>query len=412
MKIWIDKEKCTGCGLCVKVCPYGAVEVLDGIAVLNERCNACGACVESCKPGAIQSDIKDVEPIDLSEYSGVWVFAEQNNGVLHNGSLELLGCGYGLAQALNEELCAVLLGNNVKNLVSTLAEYGAEKVYLAQDKKLRTYQTNAYTNTISDIIKEHKPSIVLYPATSAGRDLAPRIAQRLQVGLTADCTELAIDEEEKHLLQTRPAFGGNVMATIVSARTRPQMATVRPGVMKALRKGERRETVGAIRESPSRSASLENAQFIECEVRLDSKDIKTRILEVIKERRRSINLQDAKVIVAGGRGIKSKEGVKLLEELASAIGGEVAGSRVVVENGLLPVERQVGQTGQSVSPELYIACGISGAVQHRAGMQNSRIVVAINTDADAPIFTVADYGIVGDLFEIVPAITDAVRKNG
>jgi electron transfer flavoprotein alpha subunit len=426
MKVWINEEKCTGCGLCVKVCPYGAVEVLDSIAVLNERCNACGACVESCKPGAIQSDIKDVEPVDLSEYSGVWVFAEQNNGTLHKGSLELLGCGYGLAQALNEELCAVLLGDNVKNLVPTLAEYGAEKVYLAQDKKLKTYQTNAYTNTISDIIREHKPSIVLYPATSAGRDLAPRIAQRLQVGLTADCTELAIDEEEKHLLQTRPAFGGNVMATIVSARTRPQMATVRPGVMKVLErdrspqstvnspqtKDNTRETVGAIRESPSRSDPLENVEIIECKVRLDSKDIKTRILKVIKEKHRSVNLQDAKVIVAGGRGIRSKEGIKLLEELASAIGGEVAGSRVIVENGLLPVERQVGQTGQSVSPELYIACGISGAVQHRAGMQNSRIVVAINTDADAPIFSVADYGIVGDLFEIVPAITDAVRKSG
>ena len=397
MKIWVEKDKCSGCELCIKSCPYDAIEIVEQIAVLNERCTGCGACLDSCKKGAILSDLREAEEVDLSGYKGVWVFAEQRDGILNKGSLELLSCGLELGKKLGEELCCVLLGEDVSHLVKELSVYGAKKVYLAQDKKLKTYQTNAYANTISKIITKHNPSIVLYSATLTGRDLAPRIARRLELGLTADCTELTIDEKEGCLLQTRPAFGGNVMATIVSPRTRPQMATVRPGVMKLIKRDKK--------------SKVKAPKVIECKIQLGTKDIKTKILEVIKEKRRNINLQDAKVIVSGGRGIRSKKGFKVLEALAEVIGGEVGGSRVVVENGWVPQERQVGQTGLSVSPDLYIACGISGSIQHRAGMQNSKIIVAINIDPDAPIFSVADYKIVGDLFEIVPSLTKAIRME-
>lgn len=397
MKIWVEKDKCSGCELCIKSCPYDAIEIVEQIAVLNERCTGCGACLDSCKKGAILSDLKEAEEVDLSGYKGVWVFAEQRDGILNKGSLELLSCGLELGKKLGEELCCVLLGEDVSHLLKELSVYGAKKVYLAQDKKLKTYQTNAYANTISKIITKYKPSIVLYSATLIGRDLAPRIARRLELGLTADCTELTIDEKEGCLLQTRPAFGGNVLATIVSPRTRPQMATVRPGVMKLIKRDKK--------------SKVKDPKVIECKVQLGTKDIKTIILEVIKEKRRHVNLQDAKVIISGGRGIRSKKGFKVLEALAEVIGGEVGGSRVVVENGWVPQHRQVGQTGLSVSPDLYIACGISGSIQHRAGIQNSKIIVAINVDPDAPIFSIADYKIVGDLFEIIPALTKAIRME-
>ena len=394
MKIWIDKDNCTGCEICIPACPYDAIEIIEEIAVFNIRCTACGACIDSCTQEAIQSDREEAEKIDLSEYKGVWVFIEQRDGMLNKGSLELLSCGYKLSKTLNEELCAVLLGEHVTHLIETFSNYGVDKVYIAQDKSLKIYQTNACTNTISEIVSKYKPSIVLYSATHLGRDLAPRVARRLEIGLTADCTGLAIDEEEGCLLQTRPAFGGNVMATIVTPRARPQMATVRPGVMELVTQDK-----------------IKTPKIIKHSVQINANDLKTKILEVVIERSRHDNLQDAKVIVSGGRGIKSKDGVKVLEALAEVMGGEVGGSRVIVEKGWIPQEKQIGQTGLSVHSDLYIACGISGSVQHRAGMQNSKIIVAINTDPDAPIFSIADYGIVGDLFEIVPAMTKALDKE-
>jgi electron transfer flavoprotein alpha subunit len=392
MKIWIDKDNCTGCEICIPACPYDAIEIIEEIAVFNIRCTACGACIDSCPQEAIQSDREEAEKIDLSEYKGVWVFIEQRDGMLNKGPLELLSCGYKLSKTLNEELCAVLLGENVAHLIETLSNYGVNKVYIAQDNGLRIYQTNAYTNTISEIVSKYKPSVVLYSATHLGRDLAPRVARRLEIGLTADCTGLAIDEKEGCLLQTRPAFGGNVMATIVTPRARPQMATVRPGVMELVTQDK-----------------IKTPKIIEHSVQINANDLKTKILEVVKERNRHDNLQDAKVIVSGGRGIKSKDGVKVLEALAEVMRGEVGGSRVIVEKGWIPQEKQIGQTGLSVHSDLYIACGISGSIQHRAGMQNSKIIVAINMDADAPIFSIADYGIVGDLFEIIPAMTKALE---
>ncbi|MBN1227580.1 MAG: electron transfer flavoprotein subunit alpha/FixB family protein, partial [Deltaproteobacteria bacterium] len=307
---------------------------------------------------------------------------------------ELLGLGQSLAKNLNQELSAVILGNNVDHLIEELQEYGAQNVYLAQHELLSVYQTNPYTKVISEIILTNKPNIFLIGATPIGRDLAPRISMRLNLGLTADCTELSIDQEDGLLLQTRPAFGGNLMATIKTLYSRPQMATVRPGVMESKRIG-----------------TSSNCEVIHVDSSLTKEDAVTRVLEFVGEKKKVVSLNDAKVIVAGGRGVGSEEGLKPLFELAEALGGEVAGTRIVVEEGWLPVERQVGQTGQTVRPELYVACGISGAIQHRAGMLGSRYVIAINKDERAPIFEAADWGIVGDLHEVVPTLTNAILNR-
>jgi electron transfer flavoprotein alpha subunit/NAD-dependent dihydropyrimidine dehydrogenase PreA subunit len=394
MAIVIDLELCNGCGRCIKVCPYGGVELREGKAVLTERCTACGACIEVCKGEAIRSDIKQREIPDFSDYKGIWVFAEQRDGVISRVTFELLGLGQRLAEELNQDLSAVLLGYGVSHLTGGLEEFGAQNIYLAQHKLLEHYQTNPYAKALSRIVSEHKPCIFLIGASTIGRDLAPRVSMRLNLGLTADCTELTIDPNDGSLLQTRPAFGGNVMATIKTPFSRPQMATVRPGVMELKRRD-----------------GTKRCRVIEKKVKLLDKDMLTEILEAVREKKSGVNLCDAAVIVAGGRGVGSKEGLEPIFSLAEALDGEVAGTRMVIEEGWLPAERQVGQTGQTVRPELYIACGISGAIQHRAGMLGSRYVIAINTDERAPIFEAADWGIVGNLHEIVPALTSALRER-
>ena len=393
MTVWVDVDLCNGCKRCIKTCPYGAVELKDGKAQILERCTSCGACLQVCKQKAIFTDVEPRKIPDFSDRQGVWVFAEQRDGRLHPVSLELLGKARELAAPLKQSVSALLLGYRVSGLAKTLIEYGAQIVYLAEHKALEAYRTNAYTTVIEGLVKAHKPNILLMGATHVGRDLAPRVSRRVEVGLTADCTELTIDPEEGILLQTRPAFGGNVMATIANRYSRPQMATVRPGVMEAKRQP------GA------------KGKVVKHKVSMKEKEIGTKVLELVREKKKSVNLSEAKVIVAGGRGVGDAKGFKVLETLATLLGGETAGTRVAVEEGWISADRQIGQTGQSVRPELYIACGISGAIQHRAGIMNSRYIVAVNKDPRAPIFQVADWGIVGDLQDVVPELINALKSK-
>jgi len=392
MTVWIEVDLCNGCKRCLKACPYGAVEMKGDKAHILERCTSCGACLEVCKQKAVQSDMAPRVIPDFSDRQGVWIFAEQREGTLHPVSIELLGKAQDLAADLDQEVAAVLLGYQVSGLSRTLIEHGANTVYLAEHKALKDYRSVAYTKVLEEVIKAEKPNILLMGATHIGRDLAPRLSRRVAVGLTADCTELNIDPKEKILLQTRPAFGGNVMATIANRYSRPQMASVRPGVMEAKPKPRNKGKV------------------IKHKASLTEKEIGTRILEIVKEAKKAVNLSDAKVIVAGGRGVGDEGGFKILNKLAAVVGGEIAGTRVAVEEGWIPVERQIGQTGQSVHPELYIACGISGAIQHRAGIMNSRYIVAVNRDPRAPIFQVADWGIIGDLHEVLPIMIEQIKK--
>lgn len=391
---WIADE-CTACGACVDSCPYGAIEIVDDKVIIKSTCTACGACVDECPTESLVIEGAEKKLEDLSAYQDVWVFAEQREGKLSKVAIQLLGCANGLAKDLGQKVCAVLVGHNVAKLADELIARGAETVYLCEDKHLERYTTGGYTKVIVDLIREKRPNIVLYGATHIGRDLAPRIARRLEVGLTADCTELTIDTENKFLLMTRPAFGGNVMATIISPTTRPQMSTVRPGIMKELDADK------------GRKGKVEKV-----EVKVADGDLMTKILKVVKEAKKVANLEDAHIIVSGGRGVGSAEGFKVIRELAEVLGGEVGGSRVAVEKGFISQDHQVGQTGKTVRPDLYIACGISGSIQHRAGMQNSKCIVAVNKNPDAYIFKIANYGIVGDLHEVVPALTEALKAAG
>jgi electron transfer flavoprotein alpha subunit len=393
MTIWIEMDLCNGCGRCIKACPYGAVELKEGKAHLLEYCTTCGACLEVCTPKAILSDAKPKEIPDFSDRQGVWIFAEQRAGKLSRVALELLGKAQELARTLNQEVSALLLGSKVSALSEGLMRYGADHVYLAEHEALKDYRTIPYTKVIEEIIKKYRPNILLMGATPIGRDLAPRVSRRVGVGLTADCTDLSIDKSERFLLQTRPTFGGNVMATIANRYSRPQMATVRPGVMEA-------------RENPGHKGNV-----IKQEVSIPEEGITEKILEKVREEKRSVDLSEAKVIVGGGRGVRDAGGFRVLNDLAKVLGGEVAGTRVAVEEGWIPTECQIGQTGQSVRPEIYIACGISGAIQHRAGIMGSRYIIAINKDPRAPIFQVTDWGIVGDLHEVVPEMINQLGES-
>ena len=322
----------------------------------------------------------------------VYVFAEQRDGELQKVGIELVGKARELADDLGQQVAAVLLGSGVKDKAQELIACGADKVVVVDDVMLEEYVTEPYTKALTAVINAKAPEIVLYGASSIGRDLAPRVSARIHTGLTADCTALEIDEETKLLMMTRPAFGGNIMATIVCEDFRPQMATVRPGVMKALE------------SDASRSGEVE-----EFKVKFSDADMNVKVRETVKTAHKSVDITEAKILVSGGRGIGSAEKFKMLEELAGVMEGEVSSSRACVDSGWISADRQVGQTGKTVRPELYLACGISGAIQHAAGMENSDFIVAINRDEDAPIFDIADLGIVGDLNAIVPKLTEAVK---
>jgi len=394
MAVWVVKEECAGCEGCLEACPVGAISIRDGLAFIDEKCNSCGACLESCEQGAIKSDAS-AGKADISAFKDVWVVAELRHGNVRPCTFELLGCGRGLAGSLGQRLCAVVAGKNAMAHATAMAESGADIVYILEDAGLAEGLTLPHARAISDAVLAKKPAVVLFSATPFGRELAPRVSRRLGVGLTADCTELGIDGQTRGLLQTRPAWGGNLMATIFSPEARPQMSTVRPGVMKAPER------------EPGRKAPAEQVK-----VNLRPEDARLRVLELKKELCKRVDLTDAKMIVAGGNGVGSKEGFRLLEELAGILCAEVAGTRIAVEEGWITQDRQVGQTGQSVCPDLYIACGISGAIQHRSGMAGSKTIVAINTDPNAPIFQVADIAIVGDLFKVVPELIAALKDRG
>ncbi|MBS5982873.1 MAG: electron transfer flavoprotein subunit alpha/FixB family protein [Clostridium butyricum] len=330
--------------------------------------------------------------MNIADYKGVWVFAEQREGELQKVSLELLGEGRRQADKLGVKLTALLLGSNIEGLSKTLAEHGADEVLIADDKLLEHYTTDAYTKVICDLVNERKPGILFVGATFIGRDLGPRVAARLNTGLTADCTSIDVEVEKGDLLATRPAFGGNLMATIACPEHRPQMATVRPGVFAKV-------------ESDGANCNIEKVN-----VELTDSDVRTKVLETVKTAKDIIDISEAKVIVSGGRGVGSKENFALLEELANILGGTVAGSRAAVEKGWIENAYQVGQTGKTVKPSIYIACGISGAIQHVAGMQDSDMIIAVNKDETAPIMKVADYAIVGDIKKVLPELIAQAKE--
>ena len=393
MSINIDSELCTACESCMAACPYGGIEIIEGSAVITPDCNLCGACVDACPVEAITLERAEyVDKVDKSQFRGVWIIAEHFGEEIHKVAFQLLGKGRKLADILKTDLTIVILGTNFDKILSSFGDYGADQVIYVESKILKHYYSDIYVNILSDLVTERKPEIILIGATPTGRDFAPRLAKRLNVGLTADCTGLEIEEETRNLRQTRPTFGGNLMATIRTPISRPQMATVRPGIFKASNETKR------------------EIKIIKIERDLNETDSVTKVLKVIQKQKTKINLEDAKIIVSGGRGVGSKEGFKIIKELADALGAELGGSRVTVELNWVDPDRQIGQTGKTVSPKLYIACGISGAIQHLVGMQNSEIIVAINRDKDAPIFSIAHYCIVGDLHKVVPILTKEIIK--
>ena len=330
--------------------------------------------------------------MDKKDYRGVFVFVEQKNKEIENVSLELIGEGKKLAQELDQKVTALVLGKGVKE-IEKLGHYGADNIIYVENKDLDIYMTEPYTKALKEVIENRKPEIVLFGATAIGRDVAPRLAGRIHTGLTADCTKLEINEENSDLMMTRPAFGGNIMATIECPDHRPQMATVRPGVMQ--------------KEEKDTTRKVEIEKF---DVRIEEKDKTYEILEVVEEKSNKIDIQEANILVSGGRGVGSPDNFKALEETAQILGGVVSSSRAAVDSDWMPKEVQVGQTGKTVRPDLYIACGISGAIQHLAGMEESEFIVAINKDETAPIFESSDVGIVGDLNKVVPALNEELKK--
>lgn len=393
MAIKVLNDKCRGCKLCIPSCPFGVIEIIDNKAVIKDGCTMCGTCVKTCKFKAIEIT-RDVKiTIDKSLYKGVWVFAEQRGGKLSNVAFELLGEGRKLADELGEPLVAVLLGSKIEAEAKRLVAFGADKVFVADAPELEHFLEDSYTQVLSDLIKKENPNIVLIGATAIGRSLGPKVAARLGTGLTADCTALAVDVAEKNLLQTRPAFGGNLMATILCPNHRPQMATVRPKVFKPLA------------EDGSRSGDITRV-----DLSATAWNIRAKVLEVVNEVGSSVNLEEANIIVSGGRGLGDPKNFEYVKELASVLGGAVGASRAAVDAGWMPYAHQVGQTGKTVGPKIYFACGIHGAIQHLAGMSSSDIIIAINKNPDAPIFKVATFGIVGDVLEILPLLTKEFKK--
>ena len=393
MGIQIDLDKCVGCSNCVPVCPFGLLEIINDKVQLKEGCTLCGACQEACDYEAIVIEAVTEVPVVGDSHRGIWVFAEQRDGKLRSVAYELLSKGRELADTMETELCAVCFGHGIDE-VEQLIAYGADKVYLVDESALAENQEDLYTSELVELIQQYQPEIVLAGATSLGRSFIPRVAAILGTGLTADCTGLEIDLDKRLLLQTRPTFGGNIMATIICQAKRPQMSTVRPRVFKKHQPAKERK-----------------GQIIRVDFNSESVTSRTKLLNFVEDLTERVKLEDTDIIVSGGRGLGKAENFQLLQELAAAMGAALGSSRPPVDEGWIPYSHQVGQTGKTVCPRLYIACGISGAVQHLAGMQTSDTIVAINNDLDAPIFEVATYGVVGDLFQVVPMLIEKLKSE-
>jgi electron transfer flavoprotein alpha subunit len=390
----INKDECTGCAACVDVCPFGALSIVDDIAEVDETCTACGACLDVCPAEALSLPERPAAAAEaLEAYEGVWVWVEQFQGEAASISWEMVGQGRRLADQRATTLTACVLGQNVEHIAKQAIAYGADRVFWVDDPCLAVYRTRPYATTLVGLVREYKPEVFLLGASSRGRDLAGSVATELYTGLTADCTGLDIDQETNLLRQTRPAFGGNIMATIICPNYRPQMATVRHRVFEMPAPDETRQ-----------------GQIVSIQPAMGEDDIEAKVVDFITEQG-EVNLADAKIIVSGGRGVGGPEGFGPVRALAEVLGGALGASRAAVDAGWIPYAHQVGQTGRTVRPDLYIACGISGAVQHLAGMNTAKVIVAINKDPEAPIFSVASYGIVGDLFQVVPALTEQFRKK-
>lgn len=389
--IFIDPEKCKGCKKCITACPFDALYMEGKLAVVKpDECRACNACIKACPFKAISSTAKaETKKAGLADFKGVWVFAEQHHGKVQEVAYELLATGRRLANDRGCELAAVVLGHGVSDSASHLIAAGADKVYIVDQPELAEYEADVYTDALNQLIAKYKPEVILAGATAVGRAFFAKVAVRARTGLTADCTALSIDKETYLLHQTRPAFGGNIMATIMTPNHRPQMATVRPKVFKMAppdpkRKGE---------------TLIEALKLVAAGTKL-----------VKSERNASnVNIAEAEIIVAGGRGLKKAENLEQLKRLAELLGGVVGVSRACVDAGWISAAHQVGQTGKTVCPKIYLAFGISGAIQHLEGMRASDTIIAINSDPNAPIFGISDLGIVGDLFEILPMMIGALE---
>jgi electron transfer flavoprotein alpha subunit len=394
----VDEERCIGCGLCEKGCPYGGIVVNPGErkATVLDACNLCGICIDICTYGALRIE-RNEEEVEFPSHRGIMIWGEWGKcgGKIRprEVSLELVGKARQLARITMEEVMVVLVGPpDLKDLAESFLHHGAARVFCLEHELLMRYSSDGYAAAIIPLIEKIKPSKLLLGATPNGRDLAPKIAARLGVGLTADCTELTVGDGGE-LIQTRPAFGGNIMASIISPRTRPQMATVRPRIFRKLER------------DPSRSGEI-----VKIAVRLEPGCIRTRVVEECEDNGDSFSIEEAEVLVSIGRGIGRRENIEMIKALARELGGALSSSRALVEIGWMSQTRQVGQSGRTVSPRLYLALGISGAVQHLVGMSSSDIVIAVNNDPEAPIFGVSDFGIVGDIEEVVPSLLKALKE--
>ncbi|HOM27485.1 MAG TPA: electron transfer flavoprotein subunit alpha [bacterium] len=393
MGIKILFEKCNLCKKCVEKCPFGAIEIKENKIEINEKCTLCGLCVKVCSEKALIKEVESKKELNLDEFKGIWFFAETRNGEIASVSYEMLSAAKKLNKKLNEEICGICFGKNIKDKVNNLLKRGANKVYLIDDDVFCEFKEETYSKALAYLIQKYKPNIVIAAATMIGRSFIPSVAVKVKTGLTADCTDVDIDEKTGLLIQTRPTFGGNLMAKIICEKHRPQMATIRPKIF------EQAKEEGNIK-----------GEIIEEKVEFE---IENRINICGREKVENVvDLQEAEIIVSGGRGLKEGKNFELIRELADLLKGAVGASRAAVDSGWIPYPHQVGQTGKTVKPKIYIACGISGAIQHLAGMQTSDYIIAINKDPDAPIFKVANLGVVGDIFEVLPILIKKIKETG